>query len=150
MTNLETALYLVVKAAIDAAEEGDALFGVELLKTVYEPATTRRAIRIGDSNADYSPLSGGQIEEFDVIGNLEILSQPEDDSGDAFVAVREDARALALSVAQLVFDDVTLGDRVQDSRILGGVSGWGNLRAQVHRIVRLHVIANETGAYRRE
>jgi hypothetical protein len=150
MTNLETALYLIAKAAIDAAAEDAALFQVELLSTVYAPATKARAIRIGDSNADYSPLSGGQIEEFDVLGNLEILSRPEDDTPDAYVAAREDARAIALALAKVLFDDGTLGGRVQDSRILGGVSGWGSVKTQVHRIVRLHLIANETGAYRRE
>jgi hypothetical protein len=146
MTSLETALYEVLKAAIDAAAGGDTLFEVELLASVYDPATTGRAIRIGDSNFDLAPAPGGAMEELDVLGNVEILSRPEDDTPAAFVAAREDGRVLALAVGQALFDDPTLGGRVQDSRILGGVAGWGSLRTEKYRVVRLHVIGNETGA----
>ena len=144
MTSLESELYEFAAAAIAVAVEGNALFQVELLPSVYDPAMTARAIRIGDSNFDLAPAAGGAMEEFDVLGSLEVLSMPSDDD---YVAAREDARLIALALGQILKDDPTLGSRVHDSRLLGGVAGWGSLKTQRYRVVRLHMIANETGAY---
>jgi hypothetical protein len=150
MTSLETALYTVLLAAIEGAQEEDVLFGVEVLATVYDVPSKPRAIRIGDTNFDLSPVSGGAVEEFDVLGRVEILSPPEGDAPEDFVAAREDRRNMTLAVAQVLFDNPTLGGGVHDSRILGGVGGWGNLKGQRTAVANVHVIANETGAYRRE
>ena len=146
MTSFESALYTTIAAAIDVAEEGGALFEVELLATVYEPVNEARAIRIGDTNADFAPASGGVVEEWDVLGRIEILSRPADDTPEAFIAAREDVRNLSLAVAQILFDNPTLSGGVSDSRILGGTRGWGNLKTQRHAAANLHLIANETGA----
>lgn len=146
MTSLETALYTVLAAAIEAAEEDETLFEVELLATVYEPVTEARAIRIGDTNADFAPASGGAVEEWDVLGRIEILSRPTDETPEDFIAAREDVRSMSIVVAQVLFDNPTLSGGVSDSRILGGTRGWGNLKTQRYAAANLHLIANETGA----
>jgi hypothetical protein len=146
MTSLESALYTVLAASIDAAEEDAPLFEVELLATVYEPVTQARAIRIGDSNSDFAPASGGAVEEWDVLSRIEILSRPEGETPEAYIAARENVRAMTIAVAQALFDNPTLSGGVGDSRILGGLRGWGSLNTQRTAVANLHVIGNETGA----
>jgi hypothetical protein len=148
MSNIRGALYAVAKAAVDAAVEGNTLFGVQLPLTVYDPATQMRAIRIGDWNADIAPGPGGVVEGWDILGKLEILSQPADETPEAMLAAEDDVWAITLAVAQLLVNDPTMGGRLHDSRILGGLVGWGSLKTVRHAVSNLNLIANETGAYR--
>lgn len=145
-TSLESALFTTLAAVIEAAEEDDPLFEVELLATVYDVPTKARVIRIGDSNSDLAPQSGGEVDEYDVLSRLEILSRVEDETSEAYIAAREDVRAMTFAVAQVLFDNPTLSNQIHDSRILGGTRGWGNLKTVRHAAANLHLIANETGA----
>ena len=144
--SIETALFNALKAAIEAAEEDDPLFEVELKSSIYDPFSETKVIRIGDSNADLAPESGGAVQEFDVLGQVEILAKPGGDSPDDYNDAREMVRLMTIAVAQVLVDDPTLNGGVHDSRILGGVRAWGNYKGQRHAAAKLNLIANETGA----
>ena len=143
--SVETGLYNTLETAIADAEEGDALFDAELHNTLYERITKEYGVRIGDANFDLSPAPGGAIEEWDVLGMIQIFAQAGEDPAKQ-IAAREKVRALVIAVAQVLFDNVTLGGAVNDSRILGGQRGWANVQTVRHAVADLHLIANETGA----
>lgn len=143
--SLETALYTVLNAAIAAAEDGDVLFKAELHQTVYEPITKTFGVRIGDTNCDLAPGPGGAIDEWDILGVVQLFARVEDDTAAAVIAAREKVRALEMAVSQVLVDDPTLGNAINDCRILGGERGWGNVQGQRHAAANIHVIANETG-----
>jgi len=144
--SVETGLYMALAAAIESAVAGEPLFEVELMATVYAVPLKPRAIRIGDTNADLAPGPGGSVEELDVLGKVEILSQVTDDTPEAYISAREDVRAMEIATAQVFIDDPTMAGAVNDSRILGGTRGWGNLKGSRHAVAELYVIANQTGA----
>jgi len=143
--SVETALYTVLAAAIDDAEEDDALFESELHATLYERITKPFGVRIGDADFDLSPAPGGPIEEFDILGMIQIYARADSEDPEQLTAAREKVRLMAIAVAQVLFDDVTLGGMVHDSRILGGTRGWANVQTVRHAVAELHLIANETG-----
>lgn len=144
--SVETALYTVLAAAIAAAEPGDPLFEAEVHATLYERITKPFGVRIGDASFDLSPAPGGAIEEFDILGMVQIFARADSDNPAVITAARERVREMVIAVAQLLFDDVTLGGEVNDSRILGGQRGWANVQTIRHSVAELHLIANETGA----
>lgn len=147
--SVESALYTVLAAAIAAAEDGDALFEAELHATMYEEITRPFGVRIGDASFDLSPGPGGAVQEFDVLGMLQIFARVDAPEPALIIAAREKVRAIVIAVAQVLFDDenVTLGGEVNDSRILGGQCGWANVGTVRHSVATLHLIANETGNY---
>lgn len=144
--SVEAAVHSALAAAIAAAEAGDALFEAELHETLYEPITKPFGVRVGDASSDLEPASGGAVEEFDVLGMVQVFARAAKDS--EVTAAREKVRALTIAVAQLFFDDTTLGGAVSDSRVLGGQRGWASVKTVRHAVATLHLIANETGAYK--
>jgi len=147
--SVETAIYTALAAAIAAAAEGEALFAAELHNTIYEPITKPFGLRVGDTNCDLAPGPGGPVEEWDVLGMVQIFALVNGDTAEAQIAAREKVRALGLKTAEVLLADTTLGHTVNDSRILGGERGWANVQGSRYAAAHLHLIANETGAYQK-
>lgn len=144
--SIESAIYTVLAAAIAAAADDDALFEAELHDTMYEEITKPFGVRIGDAAFDLAPGPGGVVEEYDVLGKVQIFARVENDTPEAKAAAREKVRAIGLRVAGVLFENVTLGGETNDSRILGGQRDWANVQTVKHAVQMLYLIANETGA----
>ena len=144
--SVETALYEVLAAAIEAAEEDTPLFAAELHATLYDRISKPFGVRIGDGSFDLAPGPGGEIAEFDVLATVQIFARADSETPAVITAAREKVRDLVIAVAQVLFDDVTLGGAVNDSRILGGQRGWANVQSVRHAVAELHLIADESGA----
>ena len=141
----ETAVYHYLKNAAETAAANTALFGVEVLPTVYHRVESGAAIRIGNCESSLSPRAD-YVTELDALVPIEIIAPVADDS-DAyqFVAAREKCRAVQLAVADLIFADGSLGQRACDSILLDGVRAWGSVKTQKNAVALLPVLINPTG-----
>lgn len=143
----EDAIAEMFAAAVEAADEGTTLYKAEVQDTVYQAIKTDRGVRVGDCVSDVAPSFGGEtVEEFDARVPLVCYSRVVGTDKTNRKAARDDARALALAVAKLFFDDPTIGGSVRDSRVLKMVRGFDSLAgADVYAVANLDLIINETG-----
>ena len=132
---------------IGAAVEGDVLFDLELLDTSYATVTKERFVQIDDGESDFAPTSGGEdVAEFD--GNVTLIVGRKLVKGERVHRrqARSDAIEIAMALAKLFFDDPTMGNRVNDSRVLRCLRGWANIKSVPYCVMNLPLIINETGA----
>lgn len=154
---IEDAIYDFLEETIAAINEAEAefdeltehspLFGAQLLDSPYETITKDYGIQIDDGESDLAPSSGAEtVEEFD--GNVTLIifrKVPKVDRAHR-KAARSQAMALALATAKLFFDDPTMGNRVNDARVLRCLRGWANIKSSPYVILNVPLLVNETGA----
>lgn len=152
---IEDSIFDFVKAAIDAANEaedpdhpsGNPLVGAALHDTIYSTITNDRGIQIDDGESDFAPSPGAEtIEEFDGNVTLIIYRKLGKDERSERKQARSDALDLAKAVAKLFVDDPTMGNRVNDSRVLRCLRGWANIKSVPHCIMNLPLLVNDTGS----
>lgn len=143
---IETAIYNVLKQAIEDAPETAALHGAELHDTLYARVSKPYGVRIGDVGAALAPMRGGtEVGEFDAALPLQCFARVQGDTVTARVTARDKARSLAHAVAKIFFDDPMLQGQVRDARALEVVNGWAQVQATPHAVAVLTVLVNETG-----
>lgn len=144
---MEVPTHDFIKDAIDAAEEGDVLFGAILHDTVYgDISEAAFGVRIGDCDADCAPLPEGEgMEEFDARLWIVVFARVEGIETSDRATARLKARALWLRVAGLFFDDTTMGGRVRDVLVKRGRRGFDDEGGNLFAVVNIPLLVNGTG-----
>lgn len=146
----EEAAYETVKAAIEAAAEGDTLHGAEHHATTEETITKDKGVRVSDADADLAPLRGvAAMGVYDAVFCLVVFSRvkgSDKSKQQARRAARTSGWELALAVAKVFQDDPRMGGQVLNSRLLRGRAGYDSIsNADEYYVVLLPMIVNETG-----
>lgn len=143
---IEDAIDEFIAEAIDAAQEGDTLFGVDLHDTVYLKITKDDGVRIGDCESSVALKAGGEPEEFDADVTLVFYSRVVGQDKSNRKSARNKARAIALSVAGLLLNDSSMGGRVRDCIIGRLKRGYDSLTdADSYAVGNLPITVNATG-----
>lgn len=139
---LEDALFNVLQAAVAAADESDALYGVTVLPTWYDRIEQPAVIRVGDAESDPAPdYPDGGTNELDIVVPLQLVvcagaEQPQ--------AARDRLQAMQLAVATIINDNPNLSGAVCDCRLLRMRRGWGSVKTVLHAVGVVPVLANAT------
>ena len=150
MTTVEDATFDTLKAAVEAAAEGSALFGAEVHASTEETITKDYGVRVSDAKADIAPLRGGAgMALYDATLVVVVFSRvigADKTASQARRAARTKGWELALAVASVFYADERMGGQVLNSRILRGNSGFDSIsNADEYFVVLLPMIVNETG-----
>jgi hypothetical protein len=144
---IEDAIQESLEAAVDAAVEGDALFGAAV-KDDYQTITEddEYGYCIGECTSDVAPKPGGEMAEFDalivVVAFARVVGQDKTERK----AARNKVRALMLAAAGRFSNDPMMGDQVRDSRILRCRRGFDSITGAVpYAVAHIPLIVNETG-----
>lgn len=150
-TAIEDSVVDFLEEAIEAIDDEDnPLFEAQLLDSPFaelvEKATNTRGVIVDEGESDFAPSPGAiEVREFD--GNVTLIVFRSIDGNDRTErkAARSAALALAQAVAKLFFDDPTMGNRVQDARVLRCIRGWANWKTNPYCILNLPLLINDTG-----
>lgn len=149
---MEVPTYEFIKAAVEAAEEGDVLFGAAVHDTVYEDiANILFGVRVGDCAADCAPVEddaeadGLGMEEFDARLAVVVFARVETDDPAGRAAARLKARRLWLGVSKLFYLDTTMGGRVRDCLVRRGARGFDTEGGSLFAVVNMPLLINGTG-----
>jgi hypothetical protein len=152
---VETSLYDFIKAAADVVndeetpDEESPAFGVIVHDHVYRKIEDENFhyIQIGHCDSDFAPSPGAEsVEEFDANVVVITLSRvPAADVRDRQAAMTK-ALDLAKWVAKLLLDDPTMGNRVNDSRVLRCMRDWASINGKPYAVTNVPLIVNETGS----
>ena len=142
---IEDATLEFLQAAVDAAVEGDLLFGAEV-KDDYQTISKDYGFIIGDCNSVVAPKPGGEMGEFDalliIVCFARVVGSDKTERKDA----RNKARELMLVAAGLFSRDPMMGGKVRDSRVLRCRRGFDSITsADVYAVAHVPLIVNETG-----
>ncbi|HEX8500800.1 MAG TPA: hypothetical protein VF659_09425 [Pyrinomonadaceae bacterium] len=142
---VEDATHEFIAEAVVAAEEGSALFGIELHDTLYT-SKQERGVQIGDCESDVAPLPGGEgMQEFDAELSLFCFARIAGEDKSDRKAARNKARELMLAVAALFFDNTTMGGRVNDVLVRRCVRGYTDQGGDVFALAIVPLVVNGTG-----
>jgi hypothetical protein len=143
----EDAIVEMLEAAVAAAAQGTPLYQAEVQDTVYQQIEQDYGVRVGDCASQVAPSAGGEeMEEFDAQLTLVAYSRIAGTDKTDRKAARNDARALALAVAKLFFDDNTIGGNVRDARVMKMRRGYDSITGgETYAVANLDLLINETG-----
>jgi hypothetical protein len=142
---IEDAIEDVLQGAVDAAVEGDLLYGAEV-RDDYQTITKDYGYIIGECTSDVAPLPGGDMGEFDALLVLVAFARVAGADKTERKAARRTARALMLRAAKLFGLDPMMGGEVRDSRILRCRRGFDSISsADVYAVAHIPLVVNETG-----
>jgi len=144
---VEEAIYDFLTEAIAAAEAGSALAQIELQDTFYRRIEGDVGVRIGDCEADLSPLPDAEaVEEFNARVTLVCYARIPKEDWEARAPYRNRVTMMARTIALLFFNDPRMGQRVNDARVLGVRRGYDSItQADRYAVANLDVIINELG-----
>jgi hypothetical protein len=142
---IEDAIEEFLEAAIEEADESDALFGAEV-KEDYELIEKDYGFLVGDCVSDVAPLPGGAMAEFDaviiVVAFARVVGQDKTDRK----AARRKARALMLKGAGLFRADASMGGKVRDSQVFRCRRGFDSISsAEPYAVAHIPLVVNATG-----
>jgi hypothetical protein len=153
---IEALVYDFLAAAILAAadDEDDPLFDAELHRHVYQKFDDKKwfGIRIGNGASDLAPNPGAtEVEEFDGSVLLVIFARIKKPDHSDVETPRTKAFAVAKEVARLFIaeDPVhgpTMGQRVNDARVLRGIRDFGEWNSSLYAVCQLPLLINDTGS----
>lgn len=149
---MEVQTHDFINDAIEAAEEGDPLFGAKLHDTVYgDISEDEFGVRIGDCVSDCAPVEddgeadGLRMEEFDARLRVVVFARVKGTEVADRSAARAAARSLWLRVAKLFFDDTTMGGRVRDVLTRRAERGFDEEGGNLYAVVSTPLLINGTG-----
>lgn len=154
---IEAHVYDFIKEAVDFANDPDTpdeesvFFETELHRHVFQKFDDSKwhGIRIGNGESVLTPNPGAtEMEEWD--GDLLLITFArikESDQSDVEVA-RTKAFELAKAVAAMFItsDGVTMGDRVNDARVLRCPRGFHEWDGSLYAVTNMPLIVNDSGA----
>lgn len=147
MPAIEDHIHDYLEDAIEAADEQSVLFGAELHDTVYRSIKKKFGIRVGNGESDLAPTPGGaQVAEFDGAVPLVVYALVEGPDRSDRKAARSRVLEMSKAIAQLFFNDPTMGGRVSDSRVTKFPRGWDAFDSSPYAVANPLVLVNETGA----
>lgn len=153
---IEAHVYDFIKEAVDAANDPDTpdeespFFEAELHRHVFQKFDNSKwfGIRVGNGESILSPNSGAtEIEEFD--GDLILVTFARIKAADH--SDLEDARTKAFDLAKAVValfltsDGVTMGDRVNDARVMRCPRGFDEWDASLYAVCNMPLLVNDSG-----
>jgi len=135
----------ILQDAVDAAVEGETVFGGEV-KDDWQTITKDFGYIVGDCVATPAPKPGGEMGECDallvVVAFARVVGQDKTERK----AARRKARALYLRASKIFSDNPQMGGLMRDSRILRCRRGFDSISsADVYAVVHMPLICNETG-----
>jgi hypothetical protein len=143
---IEDHVYDFLRAAIDAAQRGEPLFGAELHDHVFRKIEKEYGVRVGDADSDLAPSPGAtEMREFDGFVPLVIFSVVKGANQSDRQAARTRMIELSKAVSKLFHDDPTMGGRVNDARITRWPRGWDSIEARPYSVSNAVLLVNETG-----
>ncbi len=148
---IEDRIYDFLEEQIAALpDDSDPIFGplfeAQLLDSPYAKIEKEYGIIVDDGDSDFAPTPGAtDIEEFDGNVTLIVFRLVTGADRSQRAAARGQAIALAKAAAMMFLEDPTMGDRVNDSRVLRCSRGWANIKSSPYSIMNVPLIVNETG-----
>lgn len=144
---VEESLNQFLTGAIAAASAGSALYQVELHDTFYQRIEGDVGVRIGDCEADLSPLPDAQaVEEFNARVTLVCYARIPKEDWERRGPYRDRVTGMAREIALLFFNDPRMGQRVNDARVLSVRRGYDAItNSDRYAVANLDVIINELG-----
>ncbi|MGE0133041.1 MAG: hypothetical protein AB7U82_33610 [Blastocatellales bacterium] len=144
---VEQTLYDFLNALITAALSGNPLYQVELHDTFYRRLIKDVGVRIGDCEAEISPLPGAEAaEEFNARLTLVCYSRITGTDKSARATARDQVTAMAREIALKIYLDPRLNLQVNDARVLAVRRGYDSINdADHYAVANLDVIVNEMG-----
>lgn len=145
---IEDLIFDFLEESIAAAANDSPLKDAELLDSPYATITKDFGIQIDDGESDLAPSPGAEeIWEFD--GNVTLIIYRRVPKADraARAEARGQALALAKAAAKLFLDDPMMGNRVNDSRVLRCLRGWGNIKSSSYVILNVPLLVNDSGRH---
>jgi len=122
------------------------LFGAQLLDSPFAKIESEYGIQVDDGDSDFAPTPGAtDIEEFDGNVTLIIFRLVTGADRSQRAEARGQAIALAKAAAMLFIDDPTMGDRVNDARVLRCSRGWANIKSSHYSIMNVPLLVNDSG-----
>lgn len=142
---VEILLFDFFDEALEAAVEGDALFGVQLHDTVYQtikktgkPATDR-VIRIGEAVSDLDPGCCFAERSANLTLVLAVRIQGKDKTERQTALI--DLFKLQKAVAELL-EDRSLGDRVDDLEFESAFRGYDTFDGDAYAVANIPMVIN--------
>lgn len=134
-----TAVFEFLQAAIQAAQSNTPLEGAVVREYIEGEMKEIRTILVGGldnpiggiiSQSKPSKVADGSIREFDAFTALKFFAQPENAKAGSKFDAAVIAHEMAITVAGLILDDMTLGGRVCDCDVVQKLDGWSNVRTR--------------------
>lgn len=145
MASLNRKFFEFLESAIESAAEGDALYGAELHDTVYQKIKDDFGVRISTPEGSLAPNSSG-VEDYDALVTLVIFARIEGSEKTDRLDALDVCDALTKAVAQLFFDDLSMGGRVCDVDVLRHLTDFDSNGSDFFAIANLPIVVNPTGA----
>ena len=112
-----------------AAANGSLIKDFSIEPTVY--SFSDQCIRVGNCKSEFTPGQGGIVEEIEADTHLQLLVKVDDkEKPETYVTAREIVRAIALDVAQIIYDDLSLGGRDCSTILKRGFRGWSTVQTK--------------------
>jgi hypothetical protein len=142
---IEDATLEFLQAAVDAAAEGNPLFGAEV-KDDYQTITKDFGFIVGDCTSEVAPKPGGAMGEFDALLIIVCFARVSGSDKTERKNARNKTRELMLAAAGLFSLNPMMGGEVRDSRVLRCRRGFDSISsADVYAVAHVPLIVNETG-----
>lgn len=140
--------FLKEEIAAVVTDSSHALYKAELHDHLYHKISDSPGygIRIGDCESVLAPSPGAaEMEEFD--GDLTLVVFVRVVGGDKADRTAARAKVLAISkaVAKLFIEDPTMGNRVNDARVMRCPRGWDSIGSQPYAVCNLPLLVNDSG-----
>lgn len=147
MKPVETQLFEFLEAAVEAAVEGEVLFGVQVHDTVWQTikktgdAVHDRGIRISEASSDLLPLNGCFKEvnaHLTIVCFVRVAGKDKTERLSATEALFE----LQHAVMRLLWDESTFDDRVVDSYMQRADRGYDVFDGDVYAVANIPITIN--------
>jgi hypothetical protein len=146
--SMRSLVFDFLKAEIEAIEdESDLLFGSQILEDQYKEMTKDKGIRVGKLlKARPAPNSGQTGIEFsDVLIVLIVFVRIERGQKQERAPYSEKSFAIAERLALLIFDNPTLGERVNSARPIDMPELMDDTDNSPYAVTNIFLLINETG-----
>jgi len=142
---VENLTFTFLEEKLNAAQNGEILFGLDLHDTIWKKIENDNGVRIGDAESDFAPNVENLLQEFDAVLTLVCFAKILGTNKSERAEARKKVFQISQAVAQLFHDDHTMSGRVCDSRILGAVRGWDSINSHPYAVVNMPIVFNESG-----
>lgn len=134
-----------VHSLIEAAAEGDTLYGLALTDNPFDKLDSTRGVIISNAEWDFSPTSEETLKVYDVLIGLAIYARVDGPDKISRDAARDDCFEIADTLARGFFADPTLGSQFCDSKVGRAVDGYRNISSASYAVINLPLMINPTG-----
>lgn len=142
---VEVLLFEFLEQKISESGSDEAIYGLELHDTIYQPIRKDRGLRISDTVGHFSPNGLMEENEYDVFVTVAAYSKVKGQDQQARQPAMTDVFIVQQATYTLLRGDSTLGGRVCESLLRQGARSYDTFDGEAYAVAIIPLVINPSG-----